>query len=320
MPKKATGKKAMRIGDITPKTSDATLAELQAVGLDFNDEDAALATWIGRFTLTTKERIAFVRRLMAHGFSLDATRVREILESLHDDVAAEEDIGVALIDLANEHGLEIDEDLIHCVLDRLPVAALERLAAAGATFSAGVRVKSSAPDSAKKTAWLAKRRGKAAKPARTAKMTKATKATKRIPWKQFSRLDGADLTEKVVIERLVGDTELFPDAPRDSFETSDGGGPRPAGHEFSYGDQTHLEYRVMFLMNGAYPASEEYRAHGQAMFDAILAAITTLHGKPVGGKKSKQWKLADRHVALGLSLENGQRPSAKVTLTTNHRP
>ena len=97
-----------------------------------------------------------------------------------------------------------------------------------------------------KTAWLAKRRGKLAKTVRTPKTAKTTKATKRIPWKQLSRLDGADLTQKAVVERLIRDTDLFPDAPSDSFETSDGGGPRPAGHEFTYRDENDLEYRVVF--------------------------------------------------------------------------
>jgi hypothetical protein len=302
------------VGKVRPTTTDRVFDALRKAGLDLNDEDGAVTAWVGMWRLSTAERVAYVKRLVAHGLTLDATRLREILESLHPDTAAEDEDGVKLIELAIEEGeLESDDALVTCALDTLPLEALERLVAAGAVIPGGARVKSTAPEAAKKKKWLAAREDKP----KTTGGKAAKKGAKRIPWAQFARLDGKDLTRSIVCERIVGDRGVFPDAPTDSFESGIEDESLPASHDFYPGDVT--EYRVHFWMSGKSGKTDDYKDHGKAMFDALLVALTKALGKPTRGKKDKYWDVEEREISLEQGKYSTQRPYMTVTVRSAAR-
>lgn len=306
-----------------PATTDRMIAALIEAGLDLNAADGPLATFTGMFSISTEERLAYVRRLVGHGFELNAQQVGEMLGALHKETAATAGDGVALLELARERGMVPDADLVRLVLERLPVAALDVIAAAGGTFPAGARVKSTAPDAAEKQAWLAARGKPAKAPAKgpakgKGRATAAPEAEELIPWSEFARLDGADLSPALVVARLIGRGQVFPGAPADGFETGIVDEDLPVTHELVVDDS--VEYRIRFWMAGGRGA-DDYQKHAKAMFDALLAAGKTALGKPDGKGNRRGWELADREVSLvSYHYDDADPPYVEIMLSSRPTP
>lgn len=305
-----------------PATTDRMITALIDAGLDLNAEDGPLATFTGMLSLDTDERLAYVRRLIGHGFALNALQLGEMLGALHKETAAAAGgDGIALLELARERGVVPDAELVRLVLERLPVAALDVVVAAGGTFPAGARVKSTAPDAAAKQAWLAARGGPAkatakATPKGKGKGKAAAEAPEPIPWAELARLDGADLTPALVATRLFGDGQVFPGPPVDSFEAGIVDEDLPVSHDLVVDD--YLEYRIQFWMAGSH-AVDDYQQHAKAMFDALLAAGKTALGKADGKGTRRGWELADREVSL-VSYHHYDAPRPYVEITLSSKP
>jgi hypothetical protein len=306
--------------NLGPATTDRMFTALVEAGLDLNAADGPLATFTGMLSISTDERLAYVRRLIGHGFALNAQQLGEMLGALHKETAAAAGgDGVALLELACERGVVPDADVIRIALEKLPVAALDVVAAAGGTFPAGARVKSTAPDAAAKKAWLAARaqppQGKAKGKAKAAA---APAAEELIPWSEFARLDGADLAPALVAARLIGDGQVFPGPPSDSFETGIVDEDLPVTHELVVDEP--LEYRIRFWMAGS-RAVDDYLKHGKTMFDALLAAGKTALGKPDGKGNRRGWEVADREVSLvSYHHYDADRPYVEITLSSRATP
>jgi hypothetical protein len=301
-----------------PATTDRMITALVDAGLDLNADDGPLATFTGMLSISTEERLAYVRRLIGHGFALNALQLREMLGALHKEFAAGAD-GIALLALACERGVVPDAELVRLVLERLPVAALDVVVAAGGTFPAGARVKSTAPDAAAKQAWLAARGAPAkasAKPKPKGKGKAAAEAPEPIPWTELARLDGADLTPELVAARLFGDGQAFPGPPVDSFEAGIVDEDLPVSHDLVVDD--YLEYRIQFWMAGSHGV-DAYQKHAKAMFDALLAAGKAALGKPDGKGTRRGWELADREVSL-VSYHHHDAPRPYVEITLSSKP
>jgi hypothetical protein len=87
-------------------------------------------------------------------------------------------------------------------------------------------------------------------------------------------LDGYTTTPEVLVPQLVGD-RVFPGAPDED-----------------------IELRTRFEISGS---DEDYLDRAKALFKALLAAITKLHGKPESASaRNKSWERDGREIHLWL--------------------
>lgn len=222
---------------IRTTTSDEILARLLAAGVDLNaDEPLSVAFMLGNEgPLPTGVWIMHLRRLIGHGYEFGTEEVKDMLAALHPGVAAADDIAAAVIELAHARGTLVpDAALMTFALDKLPLAAVQALAAAGARYKPTAKVKAKAPEAKAKIAWLAGAAG-------------ATKATT-VSWEDFERLEGADLAPDTVVARVVGST-IFPELPPGAtFASEIEDDEAPATHELSVGDDGEIRYAIRYYI------------------------------------------------------------------------
>lgn len=287
------------IGRLGSRTSEPLLDRLIAAGLDLGDPDSGLGAWIGgESNLTTLERMAHIQRLVARGFKLDAVAVREILEGLHPEVAATEDLGAVLVAYARTRGTLVpDRALISFALDRLPLAAVQGL---DVPIPPTTTIRAKAVEASAKKAWLA------------AGGNNTSNTGGPLGWEDFARLEGGDLSVDRIVAQVVGET-LFPELPPElSFETSIEDEDQPAIHVLGTSDDGRIDYEVQYFQGPAY--DEAYQALGTALFKALVKAITARHGKPTGPAKRKAWQAGG---AIEVSVHSGHhdRPRTTVRVT-----
>lgn len=204
------------------------------------------------------------------------------------------------IDLHVEAGVKLDPDaepadqsgcsLMAMAIEDCSLGIMKRFLELGGTIKPGQKVASSVEDGAAKKKWLAanKPRGKA-----------------KAGLELFAHLSDDELTDDVIVETLIGETDVFPDREKWLTATWEENAGDARAHRL---DPTYSGdgLRWEFFVNSEedFSAAE---AQAKALYNRLYTGLTRLYGKAKKGKTHTDWP-AGILLELTTSGENPYGP------------
>ncbi len=260
---------------MTQRCVRASTPETLFARIGVNPDPTAMAH-LSFFETTAAGRQQLVRRSLKHGLKLSQASLYWMIigsdRTDADEVTWAIDLHAKVkIDVNAAPKEQSESSLMELAISNLPLTIMARFVEMGGVIAPGRKVADDVEDSAAKKKWLAAHR-----PRGTAKKGLAL----------FGNLTDDELTDDVIIEALLGATDVFPD--REAWAAlawEDNAADQRAHLLERAGDG--LRYELFINSEGGWNAAV---ASSKVLYTRLYTELTKRYGKTKKGKKHTEWE------------------------------